>query len=270
MDHLLQVPLNWPDVRVLSTPRTEQGHWLIHVESRLEGTPGRRGGREIRDLHGVDAAVRLRHLPLFDVPVVREMGPNRSRGPYGSGHPTTTHRCAWYEARSPNPNASEPWAWRMLIHATVAAAARTLGGSEATSDGLLDRWSERAVDGDAWERLGGIGRDESARKRGHRDCGAWGTVPREAGGVDMVAVRADRKQQTVAACLRARPEPLRRPIKRTGTEMSAGCVNALTAEIPWAEIVLDRFPVARASRDGADTVRQRALKRLTHAVPKAE
>ena len=94
MDNLLQVPLNWPDVRVLSTPRTEQGHWLIHVESRLEGTPGRCGGREIRDLHGVDAAVRLRHRPLFDVPVVREMGPNRSRGPYGSGHPTTPHRCA--------------------------------------------------------------------------------------------------------------------------------------------------------------------------------
>ena len=37
MDNCIQVPLNVPDVRVLSTQRTEQGHWLIRVESPLEG-----------------------------------------------------------------------------------------------------------------------------------------------------------------------------------------------------------------------------------------
>ena len=52
MDDIIQVPLNLPDVRVLSTHRTEQGHWLIRVESTREGTQCRRCGREIRDLHG--------------------------------------------------------------------------------------------------------------------------------------------------------------------------------------------------------------------------
>lgn len=60
MDNFMHVPLNLPDVRGLSTQRTEQGHWLIRVESTLEGTQCRRCGREIRDLHGWDAAVRLR------------------------------------------------------------------------------------------------------------------------------------------------------------------------------------------------------------------
>ena len=73
----MQVPLNVPEVRVLSTQRTAQGHWLIRVESPLEGTRGRRCGREIRDLHGWDAVVRLRHLPLFDVPVWIEIRPKR-------------------------------------------------------------------------------------------------------------------------------------------------------------------------------------------------
>ena len=149
-DNIIQVPLNLPDVRVLSTHRTEQGHWLIRVESTLDGTRCHRCGREIRDLHGLDAAVRLRHLPLFDVPVLLEIRPKRYRCPSCAGSPTTTQRCAWYEPRSPNTKAYEPWALRLVINSTVADAARKLGVSEETIDGLLDRWIERTVDWDAW------------------------------------------------------------------------------------------------------------------------
>jgi transposase len=270
MDNCIQVPLNLPDVRILSTQRTEQGHWLIRVESTLEGTQCRRCGREIRDLHGVDTVVRLRHLPLFDVAVFVEIQPKRYRCPSCSENPTTTQRCAWYEPRSPHTKAYEQWALRMLINATVADAARTLGVSEETIDGLLDRWVERAVDWDPWERLGVIGLDEIALKRGHRDVVALVTVPLEGGGVEMVAVLADRKKETVAAFLRTIPETRRRTIERACTDMYEGFVNALKEEIPWVEIVIDRFHVARAYRDCADTVRQKELKRLKRALPKAE
>jgi transposase len=270
MDNFIQVPLNLPDVRVLSMQRTERGHWLIHVESMREGTQCRRCGREIHDLHGVDVAVRLRHLPRFDVPVFLEIRPKRYRSPSCLGNPTTTQRCAWYEPRSPNTNAYEPWALRMLINATVADAAHKLEVSEETIDGILDRWIERAVDWDAWERLGVIGLDEIALKRGHRDVVVLVTVPLDEGGVESVAVLADRKQQTVAAFLRAIPETLRRTIERACTDRYEGFVNAITEEIPWAEIVIARFHVARAYRDGADTVRKKALKRLKRALPKAE
>ena len=270
MDNLIQVPLNLPDVRILSTQRTEQGHWLIRVESSLEGAQCRRCGREIRDLHGVDAVVRLRHLPLFGVPVFVEIRPKRYCCPYCLSNPTTTQRCEWYEPRSPNTKAYEQWALRMLINSTVADAARKLRVSEETIEGLLDRWIECAVDWGAWERLGVIGLDEIALKRGHRDFVALVTVPLEGGGVDIVAVLADRKKQTVAAFLRAIPETLRRTIERACTDMYEGFVNAIKEEIPWAEIVIDRFHVARAYRDGADTVRKKELKRLKRALPKAE
>jgi transposase len=270
MDNLIHVPLNLPDVCVLSTQRTEQGHWLIRVESTLEGTRCHRCGREIRDLHGFDAVVRLRHLPLFDVPVFIEMRPKRYRCPSCAGNPTTTQRCEWYEPRSPNTKAYEQWALRMLINSTVADAACKLGVSEETIEGLLDRWIERTVDWDAWERLGVLGLDEIALKRGHRDFVTLVTVPLAGGGVEIVAVLADRKKETVAAFLRTIPEPQRRTIERACTDMYEGFVNALKEEIPWVEIVIDRFHVARAYRDCADTVRKKELKRLKRQLSKAE
>ena len=270
MDNCIQVPLNLPDVRVLSPQRNAQGHWLIRVESTLEGTQCRRCGREIRELHGLDAVVRLRHLPLFDVPVFVEIRPKRYRCPSCAGNPTTTQRCAWYEPRSPNTKAYEQWALRMLINATVADAARKLGVSEESIDGLLDRWIERSVDWEAWERLGVIGLDEIALKRGHRDVVVLVTVPLEEGGVEILAVLADRKKETVIAFLRTVPEPLRHTIERACTDMDEGFVRAIEEAVPWAEIVIDRFHVARAYRDGADTVRKQELKRLKRALPKAE
>ena len=270
MDNLIQVPLNLPDVRVLSTHRIESGHWLIRIESTLDGTQCRRCGREIRDLHGLDAVVRLRHLPLFDVPVFSEIRPKRYRCPFCAGTPTTTQRCEWYAPRSPNTKAYEQWALRLLINTTVADAARKLGVLEETIDGILDRWIACAVDWAPWERLGVLGLDEIALKRGHRDFVTLVTVPVEEGGVEIVAVLADRKKETVAAFLRAIPERLRHTVERACTDMYEGFVNAIKEEIPWAEVVIDRFHVARAYRDCADTVRKRELKRLKHALPKAE
>jgi transposase len=270
MDNVIQGPLNLPDVRVLSTQRTAQGHWLIRVESTLEGTRCRRCGREIRDPHGLDAVVRLRHLPLFDLPVFVELRPKRYRCPYCAGHPTTTQRCAWYEPRSPNTKASEQGALHLLISSTISDAARKLGVSEETIDGILDRWIEREVDWTAWEWLGVIGIDEIALKRGHRDFVALVTATLEGGGVEILAVLADRKKETVAAFLRAIPEHLRRTIERACTDMYEGFVSAIEEEVPWAEIVIDRFHVARAYRDCADAVRKQELKRVKRALPTAE
>jgi transposase len=158
----------------------------------------------------------------------------------------------------------------MLINSTVADAARKLGVSEETIDGILDRWIEGEVDWTAGEWLGVIGLDEIALKRGHRDFVALVTVPLAEGGVEIVAVLADRKKETVAAFLRAIPEALRRTIERACTDMYEGFVRAIEAEVPWAEIVIDRFHVARAYRDCADSVRQKALQRLKSTLPKAE
>jgi transposase len=270
MDNFIQVPLNLPDVRILSTQRTEQGYWLIRVESTLEGAQCRNCGREIHDFHGWDAALRLRHLPLFDVPVFVEIRPKRYRCPFCAGNPTTTQPCEWYETRSPNTKAYEHWALRMLINSTVSDAARKLSVSEETIEGILDRWIARTVDWGGWERLGVIGIDEIALKRGHRDFVVLVTTPLAGGGVDILAVLGDRKKETVAAFLRSIPAALRCTIERACTDMYEGFVRAIEEEVPWAEVVIDRFHVARAYRDCADTVRKKELQRLKSALPPAE
>jgi len=115
-----------------------------------------------------------------------------------------------------------------------------------------------------------LGLDEIALKRGHRDFVTLVTVPLEGGGVEILAVLADRQKATVAAFLRAIPVRLRHTIERACTDRYEGFVSAIEEEVPWAEIVIDRFHVARAYRDCADTVRKQELKRLKRALPKAE
>src|SRR5262249_54714268 len=100
--------------------------------------------------------------------------------------------------RSPSTKAYEPWAWRMWITSAVTDAACKLGISEETIDGILDRGIERAVDWTAWEWLGVIGLDEIALKRGHRDFVGLVTAPLGGVGVEILAVLADREQETVA------------------------------------------------------------------------
>jgi transposase len=69
MENQIQIPLNLPDVQVLEVRQTLKSEWLIRVESVAGGTTCHKCGERITDLHGLDAPVRLRHLPLFEVPV---------------------------------------------------------------------------------------------------------------------------------------------------------------------------------------------------------
>ena len=73
MDNFIHIPLDLPDVRVLEVSKTDKGHWLIRIESILNGTTCNRCGRKITHFHGFDKAIQLRHLPLFDTPVVIEL-----------------------------------------------------------------------------------------------------------------------------------------------------------------------------------------------------
>ena len=72
MDNSVRIPLDLPDVRVLGVSKTEQGDWLIRIESTLEGTRCHRCGRQIMHFHGFDQAIRGRHLPVFGQPVLIE------------------------------------------------------------------------------------------------------------------------------------------------------------------------------------------------------
>jgi transposase len=269
MDNQIQIPLNLPDVRVLEVRQTLKSEWLIQVESMAGGTTCRQCGERITDLHGLDAPLRLRHLPLFEVPVYLELRPKRYRCRRCEGGPTTTEQPSWYQRRSPNTTAYEQWLLRILINSTVRDVSHKLQVSEATVTGVLERWIETSVDWDALSRIAVIGIDEIALKRGHRDFVAIITT-KTAQGVQVMAVLGDRKKETVFAFLSAIPSHLKQTITTVCTDMYQGYVNAAQEALPDAKVVVDRFHVACAYRNGADAVRKRELKRLKQTLTKVE
>jgi transposase len=269
MNNDLQIPLDLPDVRVLNVSKIEKGAWLIQVESTVTGTSCRKCGKPITDYHGLNTSIRLRHLPLFEVPVYIELRPKRYRCPDCDGGPTSTQALSWYQRRSPNTKAYEQWLLRMLINSTVTDVSHKLQLSEACVTGVLDRWIETKVDWSAFESIEVMGIDEISLKRGHRDFVAIVTTP-SAQGVAILAVLKDRKQETVAAFLASIPAPLKATVQRVCTDMYKGYVSAAQAQLPQAKIVIDRFHVARAYRDCADKVRKQEMKRLKQELPDAE
>lgn len=270
MDNSVHIPLDLPDVRVLGVSKTEQGDWLIRIESTLEGTRCHRCGRQIVHFHGYDQAIRVRHLPVFGQPVLIEFRPKRYRCHQCDDRPTTTQRVSWHELRSPNTKAYEQWLLRLLSNSTVVDVSRELDISEERVTGVLDRWLTTEVDWEQFDRIEILGIDEIALKRGHRDYVTLVTVPLEPKGVEVLAVLADRQKETVAKFLDSIPIRLKVTIKRVCTDMYQGFVGAVREQLPGAKIVVDRFHVAQAYRDCADTVRKQEVKRLKEELSKAE
>ena len=267
MEQQLQVPLDLPNVQILEVTQTPESEWLIKVESTETGTACRKCGQKIEQFHGLDDPLRLRHLPLFEVPVWIELRPKRYRCPTCDNSPTTTQKLSWYEQRSPNTKVYEQWLLRLLVNSTVSDVSCKLNLSESIVTGVLERWMETSVNWNHFVSIGIIGIDEIALKRGHRDFVVIVTT-RTSQGVRVLAVLADRKRETVLAFLNSIPAHLKETIKTVCTDMYLEYVNAAKEALPEAQIVVDRFHVAKGYRDCADGVRKREMKRLKQELSK--
>lgn len=269
MENSIEIPLDLPDVRVQAVDKTSKGDWLIRLESTLKGTKCHQCGRHIEQFHGFDSALRLRHLPLFEVPVFVEIRPKRYRCQDCKGSPTTTQQLSWHETRSPNTKPYERWLLRMMINATVVDVAKKLNLKAGVVTGVLDRWLAKRINWEAFERLEIVGVDEIALKRGHRDYVVLVTTPLP-DGVEVLAVLPDRQKQTVANFFASIPMRIKTTIERVCSDMYKGFIGAAREQLPWAKIVIDRFHVAKAYRDCADTVRKQEVRRLKQTLSKAD
>lgn len=269
-NHSIEIPIDLPDVKVLSVKKTKLGAWLIEIESSLKGTKCRQCGREINHFHGYGKALQLRHLPLFEVPVWIEMRPKRYRCDYCEGQPTTTQQVSWHEPRSPNTKPYERWLLKLLINSTVVDVAQKLNISDDCVTGVIDRWLSPQVN---WRDVGQlkiIGLDEIALKRGHRDYVVLVTTPLATGSVEVLAVLPNRQKQTVVSFLTSIPFEIRAQIERVCSDMYKGFTGAVQETLPWAKLVIDRFHVAKAYRECADTVRKQEVRRLRQSLSKTD
>jgi transposase len=135
---------------------------------------------------------------------------------------------------------------------------------------MLERHVEGRVDWELFERLGLLGLDEIALKKGHRDFVVIVTARMEDDSIELLAVLPDRKKETVVAFLRSIPEALQPTVLNVCTDMYEGYVGAVREVLPSARVVVDRFHVASAYRKGADELRKQELRRLKKELPKEQ
>jgi transposase len=257
-------------VRVLNIEINPRGDCTITVESTLEGTKCRKCGREIREGHGVDEWLTLRHLPILGRRVYIRLRPKRYRCPYCEGGPTTTQEVSWYATKTPHTKAYEKYLLLQLVHATVEDVSLKEAIGYKALEGVVDRWISREVN---WAEVKGmktLGLDEIALKKGHRDFVVIVTVRSAAGEVKVLAVLPDRRKETVKVFLASMPTQVQRAIRTVCTDLYEGFINAVKEVLGHAQVVADRYHVAKLYRECADHLRKQELRRLKQDLPQEQ
>lgn len=265
----ISIQLDIPNIRVLNTEINEQGDYIITVESTFESAKCRKCGREIREFHGHDDWITLRHLPILGRKVYIRIQPKRYRCPYCSDKPTTTQQLSWYESKSPNTKTYEKYLLLQLVNSTIEdVSIKEEIGYEAVV-GIVDRHINTEVKWEGFDNLEVLGLDEIALKKGHRDYVVIVTArPANANGrVSVVGVLPDRKKETVKEFLRGIPRDLKQTIQTVCTDMYDGFINGVNEVMGKAMVVVDRYHVAKMYRDCADALRKKELKRLKKELP---
>jgi len=257
-------------VQVRKVEQNERGEYTITIESTLEGTRCRQCGREITDLHGVDEAITLRHLPILGRPVYLRLRPKRYRCPYCEGGPTTTQQLSWYTTKSPHTKAYEKYILLQLVHTTVEDVSMKEDLGVKAIEGIVERWISREVQWAEVKRVKILGLDEIALKKGHRDFVVIVTGKSANDEVKVLAVLPDRKKQTVKQFLERMPRRVKRAIRTVCTDMYEGFIWAVKEVLGKAHVVIDRYHVAKLYRAGADRLRTQEMRRLKQELPKAD
>jgi len=269
---LISIPLiGLSDIVVKGAELNEQGEFIIRVESTVESTPCHKCKKEAKQGHGyADKPIVVRHLSVFGRPTYIHLRPKRFCCLHCGGEATTTQQVAWRLPRSPHTIAFEEHILLELVNSTVEDVSHKEGLSYDAVLGIIDRHIEVSVNWDEFERLGVLGIDEIALKKGHQDYVVVITARLSDGQVKVLAVLPNRKQKTVVKFLRSIPKSLRQSIHTVCSDMWKAYISAVKKVLSKANIVVDRFHVARKYHQAADKLRIKELKRLKKELSEKE
>lgn len=191
----ISFPLDIPQVDVLATKQTQDGKFIITVESRRKTTKCGVCQQEINCNYGHGQVVRLRHLPILGQETTVEIRPRRGQCPTCLHKPTTTQTLEWYDQRSPHTKAYDRYLMKLLIGSTVADVSLKENLGYDAVLGALERQVEEEVNWEQVQNLGTIGIDEVAHKKGRQSYRAVVTARQDDGTVTILAVLKDRKKR---------------------------------------------------------------------------
>jgi transposase len=233
---------------------------MITVESAKPEARCHRCGKVVTKFHGHDTWVTIRYLPVFGRSSYLRYRPKRYY--CADCDATTTQKVAWHEANSPHAMTYDDHILLQLVNSTIQDVSIKEGVSYDSVLGALERRISSQVDWSRYERLGVMGLDEIALKKGHRDFVVIVTARLPDGHLVILGVLENREKDTVVAFLRSIPVRLLNTIHSICCDMYEGFTEAVRQEIKQAKIVVDRFHVTLKYRDAADDLRKQELKRL--------
>lgn len=272
--NLITLPLDIPDVDVLSVDVNKHGDYIVTVESRQNSAICQSCGVEITKSNGCGREIELRHLPILGHRVYIRLRPKRYECPNCNGK-TTTQKLDWYEEKSPHTKAYDRYLMLQLVNSTVEDVSRKEDVGYEAVEGAIERCVQVSVDWNQFTELGIIGIDEIAMRKGHRDFVAIITTQQADGRVVLLGVLVDRQKETVRQFFEGIPKHLWPTMKKVCTDMWEGYSNAVTefaaahAEVS-IEVVIDRFHVAKNYRECVDTLRKQEYRRLKKELSEAE
>ena len=185
--NLITVPLDIPQVAVLSVNRNERSDMMVTVESTQVGTLCQHCGQPITQLHSHDRGIKLRHLSILGQRTYIRMQPQRYACASCAGK-TTTQTLDWYEAKSPHTKAYDCYLMLQLINSTVEDVSRKEAVGYDAVEGALARRIQVQVNWNEFAELGIIGIDEIALTKGRGNFVAIITTQQADGHVALLAV----------------------------------------------------------------------------------
>jgi transposase len=262
--------LGFPHASVLQAETDQEGHYLIRLQSTVEGTACHQCGGFTTHFYGCGSEITLRHLSVLGQPVELRYRPPRYQCLHCEGHPTTTHKATWYEARSGCTKAFEKHILLACINSTVFDVSMKEGIGYEAVRGIIDRHIAQGVDWETIKNLPVIGFDEIALRKGHRDFVTIVTG-RINGETIILGILKDRKKETVKEFLMSIPNRLRKKVLFVCSDMYIGFVNAAKEVFgKKVRVVVDRFHVAKLYGQGLDELRKKELKRLKKTLSKEQ
>jgi transposase len=256
------IPLGIPDVRVLKTEINKQGEVIITVESTKKGTTCRWCGEKSTKSHGYDKWVQVRHLPVFGRPTYLRYRPKRYQCTKCEKPRTTTERLDWHEQGSGHTMVYDNHILLQLVNGTVEDVSIKEQISYDRVLGVMERRIRARVDWSSYTKIGTIGLDEIAIKKGHRDFVTIVTGRLADDRILILGVLPGRKKAIVLDFLRSIPQRLAETIHTVCSDMYEGYTEAVREALPDAKSVIDRFHVAQHYYKAADKLRKQEVKRL--------
>ncbi|MEI7844476.1 MAG: ISL3 family transposase [Chloroflexota bacterium] len=260
------IPIDIPEIKVLKSEINQAGELIITIESTKPSTVCSHCGKVIRKIHGYDAWVEIRYLPVFGHPTYLRYRPKRFRCEDCEGRPTTTQNLDWHEPKSPNAYFYEQHILLQLVNATIEDVSIKENLNYDRVLGILERQISEKIDWSRLSQIGTLGIDEIALKKGHRNFVVIVTA-RQGSRISILAVLPDREKATVVDFLRSIPERLKKTITTACTDMYVGYTEAIREELSQVRLVIDRFHVTRAYRDCVDEIRKVELRKLKKELP---